>query len=321
MKKRKSKLKIKTNGKEYSLKDSPFYNIKTKKRLSILLGCTTSELKAYSKDQGNYHEFSEEGVGGKSRKIQQPTKGLDRIHTRIASLLCRVKTPDYLHSGKKNHSNVSNAKAHADGHEQNVPVMTTDIKSFFPSTTRKMIFSFFYSVLKCSSDVADTLADICTIHKFLPTGSRISMPLAFWANSRMFEELNQLAIKHAVIMTVYVDDLTFSGENVNKLFQATTKSIISRHHHKMHPTKTKLYNRSDAKLITGVVIKSGELKVRNEQHKQLVTDLACWNSIKTVPEAISMPFTNRLIGRLHSMGVIEAVFKEKATTVKNQTAR
>lgn len=56
---KKSKLKIKTNGKEYSLKDSPFYNIKTKKRLSILIGCTLSELKAFSKDQGNYHEFLE----------------------------------------------------------------------------------------------------------------------------------------------------------------------------------------------------------------------------------------------------------------------
>ncbi|TOO84642.1 RNA-dependent DNA polymerase, partial [Vibrio parahaemolyticus] len=69
---KKSKLKIKTNGKEYSLKDSPFYNIKTKKRLSILIGCTLSELKAFSKDQGNYHEFLEKSTGGKSRKIQQP---------------------------------------------------------------------------------------------------------------------------------------------------------------------------------------------------------------------------------------------------------
>ncbi|EGR0800423.1 RNA-directed DNA polymerase [Vibrio parahaemolyticus] len=318
---KKSKLKIKTNGKEYSLKDSPFYNIKTKKRLSILIGCTLSELKAFSKDQGNYHEFLEKSTGGKSRKIQQPVRGLDRIHTRIASLLCRIETPDYLHSGKKNHSNVSNAKTHAEKHFDNVPTMTTDIKSFFPSTTRKMIFSFFYSVMKCSADVADVLADICTIHKFLPTGSRISMPLAFWANSRMFEELEALSIKHDIVMTVYVDDLTFSGCNVNKLFKTTVKRVIERHQHTMHPDKTKIYRKAEPKLVTGVVVHNGEIRVRNEQHKQLVTDLACWNSIKAIPEAIRMPYTNRLIGRLHSMGVIESVFKDKATAIRNQTAK
>ncbi|SPZ22540.1 Uncharacterised protein [Providencia rettgeri] len=35
------------------------------------------------------------------------------------------------------------------------------------------------------------------------------MPLAYWANVRMFNELENICQKHDVIMTVYVDDLTF----------------------------------------------------------------------------------------------------------------
>lgn len=235
--------------------------------------------------------------------------------------MCRIETPDFLHSGKKNHSNVSNAIAHTEKHLQPVPLMTTDIKSFFPSTTKKMIFSFFFTVMKCTAEVADVLADICTIHRFLPTGSRISMPLAFWANSRMFGELHSLANKHNVIMTVYVDDLTFSGENVNKLFRSTVKRVIERHKHTMHPDKTKMYKRQEPKLVTGVIVCDDGIKVRNEQHKQLVTDLACWNSIKSLPDAVRMPYTNRLIGRLHSMGVIEPRFKDKAITVRKRTAK
>ncbi|WP_050920430.1 reverse transcriptase family protein [Vibrio campbellii] len=318
---KKSKLKITTKGKEYTVKDSPFYNLRTKRHLATLLNCSNSDLRKYAKDEGNYHEFDEKGANCKIRKIQQPTKGLDKVHTRIASLLCRMKTPDYLHSGKKKHSNVSNAIAHNAANNSQTPLMTTDVKSFFPSTSRRMIFSFFFSVMKCSADVADILADICTIHGFLPTGSRISMPLAFWANSRMFSELERLSTNHGNLMTVYVDDLTFSGVNVNPLFKTTVKKIIHRHGHVMHPDKTKIYGSNDAKLVTGVVIKGGKLMVRNEQRKQLVNDLSCWSVIKNQPDAINNTFTQRLIGRLHSMGVVDESFKKRAITVRSQTTR
>ncbi|MEZ8046749.1 reverse transcriptase family protein [Vibrio sp. 10N.237.312.C02] len=318
---KKSKLKIKTKGKEYGIKDSPFYNLRTKHHLAVLLNCSNSDLKKYAKDVGNYHEFEEKGANQKVRKIQQPMRGLDKVHTRIASLLCRITTPDYLHSGKKKHSNVSNALAHTEGENSRTPLMTTDVKSFFPSTSKKMIFSFFYSVMKCSADVSDILADICTVHHFLPTGSRISMPLAFWANSRMFSELEQLSKKHDIFMTVYVDDLTFSGVNVNPLFKTTVKKILNRYGHIMHPDKTKVYDCDDAKLVTGVIIKGGTIMVRNEQRKQLVNDLSCWSVIKNQPNAINNTFTQRLIGRLHSMGVVDETFKKRAMTIRNQTNR
>ncbi|MBF4355323.1 RNA-directed DNA polymerase, partial [Vibrio anguillarum] len=92
-----------------------------------------------------------------------------------------------------------------------------------------------------SPDIADILADICTCHNHIPTGSRISMPLAYWANCRMFEELESISGKHNVTMTVYVDDLTFSGEKVNRQLKSLVKKIISKHGHTMHPKKTKLY--------------------------------------------------------------------------------
>lgn len=146
------------------------------------------------------------------------------------------------------------------------------------------------------------------------------MPLAYWANVRMFNELENICQKHDVIMTVYVDDLTFSGKNVNRLFKSTVKKIISRYGHEMHPTKTKLYPPNGTKLVTGVVIDRNNLLVRNEQHFKLFEELSMWNSIKNNQYAISMSITSKLIGRLHSMGTIEPKYKTKAKSVRKSTA-
>ncbi|HDT5144886.1 TPA: RNA-directed DNA polymerase [Klebsiella michiganensis] len=315
MKKRK-KLKISTKNKSYSVIDSPFYKLKSKKKLAGVLGVSIDDFSLLSKSEGNYSVFEQLSKKGKPRKIQKPLEKLDVVHTRIASLLSRIALPEYLHSGRKNCSNVTNAKAHLN-HEK---LMTTDIKAFFPSTTRGMIFSFFFSVMKMSSDVADILSHICTCHDRLPTGSRISMPLAYFANSRMFLEIHELCQKFQVNMTVYVDDLTFSGENVNRLFCGVIRKIIHKHNHIMHPTKTKLYAKDRPKLVTGVIVLGNVLKVRNEQHLLMARDIEYWKIIKDADSAKETITAKKLFGRLHSMGVIEQRYKSKVLTLKANTA-
>lgn len=315
MKKRK-KLKISTKNKSYGVMDSPFYKLKSKKKLAGLLCISVNDLSILKNDEGNYSVFDQLSKKGKSRKIQKPLDKLDVVHTRIASLLSRIALPEYLHSGKKRCSNVTNAKAHLN-HEK---MMTTDIKAFFPSTTRIMIFSFFFSVMKTSSDVADILSHICTCHDRLPTGSRISMPLAYFANSRMFGEMYELCQKLKVKMTVYVDDLTFSGANVNRLFCAVIRKIISKHGHIMHPTKTKLYAKDKPKLVTGIIVLGDALKVRNEQHRLMARDIEYWKIIKDAENAKETSIAKTLFGRLHSMGVIEQRYKSKVLTLKVNTA-
>ena len=308
---KKSKLKLLTRGKSYTIKDSPLFRIRSKKKLADKFGLSLPELNLLKLDQGNYSEFEDINKSGKVRKIQKPMLALDLVHTKVASYLSRIQTPTFLHSGKKKHSNITNANSHIDASK----LMVTDIKSFFPSTTKNMIFSFFYTVMECSSDVANLLADLCTIHGYLPTGSRISMPLAYWANSRMFSELEKLSQDYNVNMTVYVDDLTFSGENVNLLFKSIVNKIISRHNHTMHPRKTKIYSSTQPKLVTGVVLSQGKMVVRNEQHRLLHSELECWKAIQYSPLASEAKITLKLLGRLYSMGFIESRFKAKAATI------
>lgn len=307
-----SKLKINSNSKKHSLNQSPFYKLRTKRKLIELLDLSMPELSVSKKDAGNYLVFDQVGNNGKSRTIQHPKDKQNEIHNRIANLLTRIELPDYLHSGRKKHSHITNANQHLGSKR----VLTTDIKAFFQSTTRKMVFNFFYKRLCCSSDVADILSHVCTFNFHIPTGSQLSMPLAFWANIDMFEQLDSLSTSQNVKMTVYVDDLTFSGEQVNRLFQSTVKKIIIANDQIPHPLKTKLFNKKDLKVITGVVIKENKTLITNKQHMLIYQSMVNWKGCRDEP-LIASYITPKLLGRLNALSGIDPRLKDKAKSIIN----
>ena len=260
----------------------------------------------------HYKQFYQIGKSGKPRLIEQPIGVLDQVHSRIASLLVRVAPPEYMHSGIKKRSHVTNAKCHS---ETPGRMLTTDLKAFFPSTAKNKIFCFFHVKMKTSSDVADLLSEICTCNHHIPTGSRLSMPLALWANIDMFNELDRVAKSLNIKMTVFVDDITFSGENVNKLFLSTISKIILRNGHIPHPEKTVLYSAHGAKLVTGVVLKNNQLLIKNEQHQKIYQDIEQLKAFKYSQPPHSLK--ERLLGRLHSLSLIDPRLKDKARSISD----
>lgn len=309
---KKSRLKIKLKNKSYGLPQCALYNVTTKKKLAELIGVDLAELKVIAKSEDAYNTFTDFGKNGKARDIQHPVGRLDIVHTRIASLVCRVKQPEYVHSGIKNRSHVSNASVHKEPN----PVLVTDIRSFYESTNRKMVFNFFHAILKCAPDVSDLLADLCTYRGHIPTGSRLSMPIAYWANSSMFNALYALSCVNNINMSLFVDDIAFSGENVNTLFSLKIRKIISKYGHEAHPTKTILYKKDCVKVITGVAISGSHnrLLARNEHLKCLYQDMVLWRATIGDPQNIGV--YNRLMGRLNSLAAIETKYKDKARSVK-----
>lgn len=304
----KKKLKINTCGKSYSASDSPFYKLSSKKKLAELLHCSLNSLSKLSLNN-SYNVFKQTSLSGKLRDIQEPKDQLRVVHTRIASLLLRIKIPVNIHSGKKGCSHVTNARQHI-GRKK---VLTTDLKSFFPTTSKEMIFRLFFYFFKMPGDLAKLLTEVCCYKDILPTGSQISMPLAYWANQKMFEELHRLSSKHDVCFSIYVDDMTFSGKAVNQLFLSTVSKIVKKHGHSLHPQKTNIYGKDDIKVITGVVIHGDELKVKNRQHEKIFEDMAQWNLVKNIVNIPSLK--QRLVGRLSAASQINLKFKDKARTV------
>ena len=308
-------LKINTKSKSYSLEDSALYKIKSNRGLLSLLSLSHQELKSLLSDD-NYNIY-QDNTQEKPRLIEHPQRQLERIHTRIASLLCRIKQPEYIHSGIKGKSHLTNARAHVGP----APILTTDIKSFYQATHIHSVFDFFKNSLDCSPDVAKLLSELCTCNGHIPTGSRISMPLAYWANAHMFNELYRYSSERDIVMTVFVDDITFSGNKVTRTFKQNVKKIIEKHNHVMHPTKTVLHKENSLKVITGAVVGSKKLQIRNLHHESIYSELSQWMLIRDEDSKNSNIFTdqikNRLLGKINSQGQIDNRFKDKARSIKN----
>lgn len=305
------KLKIQSKKKSYTLQDSSLYQLSSKVKLCDQMFSTLEMLKLLVSDS-NYKVFPIKKPNGESRWIETPNDSLNLIHTRIASLLVRIKQPDYVHSGVKGRSNITNAKSHVGNH----PVLTMDLKSFYPSVTKKSIYNFFKCTLKAAPDVAGMLAELCTYKDHIPTGSRISMPLAYWANHKMYSDINDLCESRGINMTIYVDDFTFSGAAVNNGFKKTVERIIKNAGMTVHPDKTKLYKADKAKLITGVVVEGMKMKVRNKHHKAIHNLF----SEKHLAEQddIKRSIDKRLIGHLTAAGQVDSKFKQKAANFRSE---
>jgi hypothetical protein len=297
------KPRIQTKNKSYPLQDSPLFKLTTKRKLAKIIFSELAELKQLCNDN-NYSCFTKI-TKGKTRLIQAPLRRLDMVHTRIASLLCRIDVPNELHSGTKGCSIFSNAKAHLGGGRRTV---TVDIKSFFKSTSRSQVFDFFSDTMKCAPDVADLLSRLLTFNDHIPTGSRVSMPMAYFANQKMFCDMQAVADARGATMTIYVDDLTFSGTKLNRQFVDKISTITEKYKHTLHPDKTRFYGPKAAKSITGTVIVGNELRPRNCQYKAVHEDMQNWLSTDNPDDALAA----RLLGRISFIGNFDARFKDKA---------
>lgn len=307
--KKKSKFRIITKNKCYPLQDSVFYKLSSKRRLAKILFSSMEEIKSLCGDN-NYRCFIDRS-GPKPRDIQAPLSDLDRLHSRVASQLCRIETFDGLHSGRKGRSNISNAKAHLGADRR---MITVDLKSFFPSTARSSVFDFFRQALKCEPDIADFLSRLLTFNDYVPTGSRVSMPLAYFANKRMFDEMGALAEGVGATMTIYVDDITFSGSKLQKNFIAKIARVAEKFGHKLHPTKTRFFGVSDVKLVTGTAIVGNKLVPRNKHLAELHQHMQIWhNATNKNQEKI---IAQKVLGRINFMGGIDARYKDKARSFR-----
>lgn len=247
------------------------YKVGSKNRLAKILCVDVADILRLAQDAGNFKVFElpEEtceftGKVKKARWVQDPVPELKAIHRRIQSLLSRVVVPSYCHGGTKGKSYRSNAAAHVGA----PAVATFDLKSFFPSTTAKQVFGFFQNDLLCAPDVAGLLTDLCTYQRVLPTGSPVSPILAFWANQKLFSTLDKRSAEQDLQVSVYVDDVTISGNTLPRSLIEQVDGIVQKHGHKLSQRKTKCFGPGAAKHVTGVVIHRGALKVPYSRFKK-----------------------------------------------------
>lgn len=236
------------------------YRIKGKEQFKKALNVDWSSINKLLAES-NYRVW----INDKGREIQQPIRWLAQIHNRIGKLLSRIDLPEYVYS-QKGRSYADNARIHIG----NIPLIKTDICTFFPSTTWKMVFQMFKNDFKCAIDVSHLLADICCYkQEHLPTGSPLSGRVAYFAAKHMFDQISDMALNNNCQMSLYVDDLTISGPGATKTLLAQIRKTISRHGYKTKRTKSITYSPEAVKSVTGTVVASDALRLPNERHKKI----------------------------------------------------
>ena len=260
------------------------YNVQNFKELEYILG---PGIYRYKKQiHPNYHVWVE-CKGTKSRLTESPRFKLKKLQSLILKELATLNLPDYYIS-QKGKNNMNNAAIH----RNNYFFIQTDIHKFFPSTSRAKIFDFWKNKLNMSMGVARLMTNITTINysqeeisnevnsflysnnlklgHHLPTGSPTSQILAFLANIDLFDTLCQIASDFKFTMSLYVDDITFSGNdgiNLNKL-KKQVKHLISSRGYTIAKGKSFSARGKSVINVTGIAICSGFLSPSSNTFKR-----------------------------------------------------
>lgn len=257
----------------HQLEDSQLYKLLTKKKLAELLFTSVAALKGMTNKSIQHYEYwEEEKKDGTMRPLCRPHEGLDKVQSRVAYLLACIKTPDYVHAPVPKRTYVTNAKAHRSSRA----FCLMDIESFYPSCREEKVLAFFQHRMKCSVDVAVILARLCCDNGHLPQGSSSSPILSYWAYSEMWDAIHEIANKSGNVFTLYIDDLTISGNIVSKKTVWNIQKQIHKHGLSIKATKTRWILDKPAD-VTGVIVRFGDLLLPNRQHEKLAKAISAFS--------------------------------------------
>lgn len=254
--------------KTYNIENSPLYGLNNRKKLLALFYISSyTKLESLALDESNYKVYNIQNKNNdKKRKIEEPKEILKNFHKRFNSLLQRIEVPEFVKAGRKGSCYVDNGKAHVNGKY----FYCSDIEKFFPSSRKKNVFQFLFFDLKMGHDIASLLTNILTYDNHLPTGAPSSQILTYWAYRKTFNDIHEKALSMGIIMTLFVDDLTFSSlKPIPKEFKMYVISRLKSEGLTINKSKTKSYKKNQYKKTTGTVISpDNKLLVPNKlQHK------------------------------------------------------
>jgi len=262
----------------YTLRDSPFFRLRTRKKLATLLRVSKAALAEISARNDLYsrcwkhkkdkdiwlREQPAPEISHLYRPIDIPDGGLKAVQSRIAGLLSRITPPDWLYNPVKGRSYVDNAACHKGARA----FWLLDIADYFPSCTDNNVARFFSCKLECSRDVTAILVHLTTWQQCLPQGSPCSPILAHFSNLDLWGEIEQSVMRAGLKHSVYADDITISGPIVRKKVIWEIKRAVHKHGLKINASKELSLIDSPA-TITGVIVDGDRTKLPNRQLKRL----------------------------------------------------
>lgn len=305
---------------------SNLFKLSSKKYLMTLLNVPTKEYLNQNFTAKQIKPYIQ--ANPKPRLIEVPSDSLKKIQKNIKCELNKIEVPSNVFSGIKGKSYVDNAVIH-----QNCNFLfKIDLTAFFPCITRETVYKFFKVDLKTSSDIANILTNFVTIDltlcdiqepepieqfllskgikttNHLISGSPASQILSYLANHNMFDELQNFCDKNDIIMSIYVDDITFSSQHkISHKHKEIIYNIISKYLYRLSRSKVKYYTSIYPKSVTGAIISPNwNLSIPNSLSYKVINELRNYKN---------NPNDERSQKRLH--GLIVAAQQTEPTKFSN----
>jgi retron-type reverse transcriptase len=233
--------------------DPSIFPLVSIRKLESILGCERAELISCAERAGSYYKpFAQRKIKGKGkwRLIDNPKDPLKQIQTKIKKcLFSKLTFPETLIGGVKGKSTHDNARIH----KKQPVVITIDLKDCFPRTRDKVVFSRLREVLGCSPHIAGILTKLTTFQHRVPQGAPTSNAVVNLALLPLHDEIKEIAESLNLRFSIYVDDITISGENAEVVIDEVVKAI-QRHGYAVRNKKIKVMPRSSPQEVVGFVV-------------------------------------------------------------------
>ncbi|MGR4043698.1 reverse transcriptase domain-containing protein [Pseudomonas sp. 910_21] len=217
-----------------------------------------------------YESFEVPKKNGGARTIKAPKSQLKNLQKKLSVLLQEIFVPhSCAHGFVEKKSIVTNAR----NHTRKKYVFNIDLNDFFETITFPRVYGLLISKpYSLSGDVASVIAHLCTVDGCLPQGAPTSPVLSNMICRSLDRQLRKLARLSRADYSRYADDITFSfyapKDYVNDSIVSfrvdagnyfsnagdVLSRIIGKNKFSINESKTRLQDRFECQLVTGLVV-------------------------------------------------------------------
>lgn len=216
-----------------------------------------------------YKSFSIPKRNGNIREIHSPKSSLRVVQCWILrNILEKIPLSETAMGFRK--GTEYGIKNNAERHCQMIYVLRMDIENFFPTIRRKMVYPIFKE-LGYSQFISNVFTNYCMLNNFLPQGASTSPYISNIVFKKIDQSIIMLCDNADVIYTRYADDIILSCNNKSTLLETTTKitSIVQENGFQVNRKKTILMSPAQQKMVTGLIINSGQVKVKRKLRRNV----------------------------------------------------
>lgn len=216
-----------------------------------------------------YRTFEIKKRSGGMREIRAPYPSLKAIQWWIYDYVLKKQyVHGCSHGFRPRKSIVTNVKTHV----ENKCLLKLDLKDFFPSIKINKVVQVFKNI-GYTDTISWLLAKICCLNDELPQGAPTSPILSNIIARMMDKRLYRLAKRFNYRYSRYADDISFSGDDIPVAFIKYVTDVIEDCGFSVNPKKIRLYKEHDNKILTGVALKNGIIKLPREKRRSYEQDI------------------------------------------------